>query len=131
MFIAMREASFEQVVGLLFNLEVKAPQPEPSVGLTAGADGAPMDVLGRVKAVTDADGAKAEEDGHQPAAPLAKGLGGKERENLSYSAPDESGEATSTAKTKAASGNRPGRNQPCFCGSGKKYKACHGSSVSA
>jgi preprotein translocase subunit SecA len=20
----------------------------------------------------------------------------------------------------------PGRNQPCFCGSGKKYKFCHG-----
>jgi preprotein translocase subunit SecA len=20
----------------------------------------------------------------------------------------------------------PGRNQPCFCGSGKKYKLCHG-----
>ena len=21
---------------------------------------------------------------------------------------------------------RPGRNQPCYCGSGKKYKKCHG-----
>ncbi len=21
---------------------------------------------------------------------------------------------------------RPGRNEPCFCGSGKKYKHCHG-----
>jgi hypothetical protein len=21
---------------------------------------------------------------------------------------------------------RPGRNDPCFCGSGKKYKKCHG-----
>jgi len=20
----------------------------------------------------------------------------------------------------------PGRNDPCFCGSGKKYKKCHG-----
>ena len=20
----------------------------------------------------------------------------------------------------------PGRNEPCFCGSGKKYKLCHG-----
>jgi uncharacterized protein YecA (UPF0149 family) len=20
----------------------------------------------------------------------------------------------------------PGRNEPCFCGSGKKYKVCHG-----
>jgi preprotein translocase subunit SecA len=21
---------------------------------------------------------------------------------------------------------KPGRNDPCFCGSGKKYKKCHG-----
>ena len=21
---------------------------------------------------------------------------------------------------------RPGRNEPCYCGSGKKYKNCHG-----
>ena len=23
-------------------------------------------------------------------------------------------------------GDRPGRNDPCYCGSGKKYKKCHG-----
>jgi uncharacterized protein YecA (UPF0149 family) len=23
-------------------------------------------------------------------------------------------------------GERPGRNDPCACGSGKKYKKCHG-----
>ena len=23
-------------------------------------------------------------------------------------------------------GPTPGRNEPCFCGSGKKYKLCHG-----
>jgi uncharacterized protein YecA (UPF0149 family) len=22
--------------------------------------------------------------------------------------------------------NEPGRNDPCWCGSGKKYKKCHG-----
>ena len=26
---------------------------------------------------------------------------------------------------------RIGRNDPCFCGSGKKYKKCHGASESA
>ena len=133
MFIAMREASFEQVVGLLFNLEVKPVVPEPSVSLMTEADGSPMDVLGRVKAATgpapEADEPQQRE--YEPAKPLAKGLGGKERSNLSYSAPDESGEATSTAKPQAKTGNRPGRNQPCYCGSGKKYKACHGSTISA
>ena len=29
--------------------------------------------------------------------------------------------------TKAENGplNKPGRNEPCWCGSGKKYKQCH------
>ena len=31
---------------------------------------------------------------------------------------------TSSSSTKASSGNRPGRNDPCPCGSNKKYKKC-------
>ena len=27
---------------------------------------------------------------------------------------------------KNAAGQKIGRNDPCFCGSGKKYKRCHG-----
>ena len=23
----------------------------------------------------------------------------------------------------------PGRNEPCYCGSGKKYKVCHGGNI--
>jgi uncharacterized protein len=26
----------------------------------------------------------------------------------------------------AGGASRPGRNDPCWCGSGKKYKRCHG-----
>ena len=36
--------------------------------------------------------------------------------------------STSSGKsntTKSSSGGRPGRNDPCWCGSGKKYKRCH------
>ena len=32
--------------------------------------------------------------------------------------------STSSSSTKASSGNRPGRNDPCPCGSSKKYKKC-------
>lgn len=32
----------------------------------------------------------------------------------------------STAKDNAAPRKEPGRNEPCYCGSGKKYKKCHG-----
>ena len=48
--------------------------------------------------------------------------------NVTYTAPTETGEAESTvdASTVAAAVARVGRNDPCPCGSGKKYKHCHG-----
>jgi preprotein translocase subunit SecA len=49
--------------------------------------------------------------------------------NVTYTAPDESGEAQTVAADMA--GMQPafgpvGRNEPCPCGSGKKFKHCHG-----
>jgi preprotein translocase subunit SecA len=62
--------------------------------------------------------------------------------NVTYSAPTETGEVETTVDTEtvglaksatataaaaaAASMARVGRNDPCPCGSGKKYKQCHG-----
>ena len=62
--------------------------------------------------------------------------------NVTYSAPTETGEVETTvdaetvglAKSATASAAaaalgsmaRVGRNDPCPCGSGKKYKQCHG-----
>ena len=55
--------------------------------------------------------------------------------NVTYSAPTETGEVQTTvdpatvnvASTSGASNTpRVGRNDPCPCGSGKKYKQCHG-----
>ncbi|WP_448627043.1 preprotein translocase subunit SecA [Geodermatophilus sp. URMC 64] len=79
-----------------------------------------------------------------PAAPAPSGTGPqlavkgldapKPPGNLSYSAPSldaspkESG-AAKAAKTATVSGTKePSRNAPCPCGSGKKYKFCHGAS---
>ena len=48
---------------------------------------------------------------------------------LSYSAPTVDGEAQVERRTAAASGGefrKVGRNAPCPCGSGRKYKLCHG-----
>jgi len=49
---------------------------------------------------------------------------------VTYTAPTETGEAQSTnVGGDIASGDgmpRVGRNEPCPCGSGKKYKHCHG-----
>ena len=59
----------------------------------------------------------------------AKGLGSSGSRPLTYSAPDEDG----SVKTAAANGEGAkdpyagvGRNAPCPCGSGKKFKMCHG-----
>jgi preprotein translocase subunit SecA len=55
--------------------------------------------------------------------------------NVTYTAPTETGEVeviSSVGSVSAASGAladavpRVGRNDPCPCGSGKKYKHCHG-----
>ncbi|HZA29981.1 MAG TPA: SEC-C metal-binding domain-containing protein, partial [Propionibacteriaceae bacterium] len=59
----------------------------------------------------------------------AKGLGSSGSRPLTYSAPEEDG----SVKTAAANGEGAkdpyagvGRNAPCPCGSGKKFKMCHG-----
>ncbi|HOE41186.1 MAG TPA: preprotein translocase subunit SecA [Rhodoferax sp.] len=48
--------------------------------------------------------------------------------NVTYSAPTETGEVHTTVDntTVAKAVPRVGRNEPCPCGSGKKYKQCHG-----
>jgi preprotein translocase subunit SecA len=48
--------------------------------------------------------------------------------NVTYTAPTETGEAESVVDpaTMVAEMPRVGRNDPCPCGSGKKYKHCHG-----
>ncbi|MFZ3220340.1 MAG: preprotein translocase subunit SecA [Rhodoferax sp.] len=57
---------------------------------------------------------------------------GESISNVTYSAPTETGEVQTTVDPEtvrdAAAGQIPrvGRNDPCPCGSGKKYKQCHG-----
>ncbi len=49
--------------------------------------------------------------------------------NVTYSAPDESGEAQTVSADLAGMQQAfgpVGRNEPCPCGSGKKFKQCHG-----
>jgi len=57
---------------------------------------------------------------------------GENISNITYTAPTETGESQTTEAIPMApvdDGNsfgRVGRNEPCPCGSGKKYKHCHG-----
>jgi preprotein translocase subunit SecA len=45
--------------------------------------------------------------------------------NITYTAPTETGEAETTQEP-ASNLPRVGRNETCPCGSGKKFKFCHG-----
>ncbi len=62
---------------------------------------------------------------------------GENISNVTYTAPTESGDvevivdATTVARNKPSGDSVPrvGRNEPCPCGSGKKYKHCHGKLV--
>jgi preprotein translocase subunit SecA len=51
--------------------------------------------------------------------------------NVTYSAPSETGEVETSVDpaTVQVAVPRVGRNEPCPCGSGKKYKQCHGKLV--
>ena len=53
----------------------------------------------------------------------------EKQQNLSYSAPSIDGEVAPASQVVKASGvAEVGRNELCPCGSGKKYKRCHGAS---
>jgi len=75
----------------------------------------------------------AEDEDAQDAVPAAfapRGLAQPKRPSrLSYSAPSEdgSGQAVqSSSKAATTDFSKVGRNEPCPCGSGKKFKLCHG-----
>ena len=84
LFAAMMDAVKEEMVGFLFNVEVKIEDQQ------------------------------VEAKGVEPTAPS---------QELRYSAPSETGGVVSSGNSDGVS-----RNAPCPCGSGKKYKRCHGAS---
>ena len=84
LFSGMMDAIKEELVGFLFNVEVKVENEH------------------------------VEAKGVTPAAP---------KQELRYSSPSQSGQASSSSP--AVNGG-VSRNSPCPCGSGKKYKRCHG-----
>ncbi|MFZ1410448.1 MAG: preprotein translocase subunit SecA [Micropruina sp.] len=142
MFNAMMEAFMEEVVGFLFNLQLQpADQPAVAAIPDAAGDVVPMseEVLERLIATgPDPDGPGVEgrvlpvEPTPPPVPPRPvlrpKGIQAASRQRpLAYSGPTETGEVVKSAE-KAADDPYAGagRNAPCPCGSGKKFKVCHG-----
>ncbi len=130
MFAAMMDGIKEEAVGFLFNLQVEVE--EEGAGQEASADSArpSAPVLDPSAPQIDFAQAQAHADHqHQGAQQIrAKGLERNARpQHLAYSAPSEDGEAEVIA---APVDDDPfagtGRNAECPCGSGKKFKKCHG-----
>ncbi len=121
MFSAMMDGIKEESVGYLFNLEVQLEE-EPTAEELAAAEAAQA-------AFGPAVAQAAAAEGEAPAI-LAKGLDSpKPPQQLAYSAPSEDGHVEvsgSPVSTEEDVFAGVGRNADCPCGSGKKYKKCHG-----
>jgi preprotein translocase subunit SecA len=125
MFNAMMDAIKEESVGFLFHVDVQVEteepeQPEQPEVVPAGAE---------VPTVEALDGEpKPEPAAHAPRI-KAKGLAAREQpQRLAYSAPTVDGAGGVTQLDEAEEDIFAGvsRNQPCPCGSGRKFKRCHG-----
>jgi len=148
LFAAMMDGIKEESVGFLFNLEVNVEEPPaqepPAAPMPVGVGGGPVPSSAPAAFVTEPS-TEAEpvvsEAHRQVTEVLSPGLGTPRRPSrLQYSAPTVDGEGGvarsggPTSPTAVGEGARPGqavgsdtpRNAPCPCGSGKKYKRCHG-----
>ena len=122
MFTAMMDGIKEESVGFLFNLEVQVEE-EPGGAEAAQARGRRPP---RRAAAARRPSAQPARRTSRPRASQAP----KAPTNLSYSGPAEDGEVATTAVATVSNADDPfagvGRNADCPCGSGKKYKKCHG-----
>jgi len=96
LFVAMMEGIKEESVGYLFNVEVTVT---PHAHVAGEKDEVDLEAKGLAQST--------------------------ENKTLQYSGPSETGEVVSTLAAKDAYAN-VGRNEPCPCGSGNKFKKCHG-----
>jgi preprotein translocase subunit SecA len=152
----MNEAVREESVGLLFHVDVSVDQPveeeapviEPvhvsqMLGAMSGAAPATADTSNGVQdtAVQDAPeaepatvGAGSVFGGGRNVAVSGVGVGRPRTDRLHYTAPSETGGVDERDESGPASGSDLSadqmagtpKNAPCPCGSGKKFKMCHG-----
>ncbi|MFC6886818.1 MULTISPECIES: preprotein translocase subunit SecA [Actinomadura] len=130
MFNAMLDGIKEESVGYLFNLEVEVEEPAeaPAVGakpVSVAKTAAPSDDTEEDTAEADVDEAPSDD---VPAI-KAKGLDEPKRpKKLEYSSPTVDGEGGVELHSEETEDEYAGvsRNDPCPCGSGKKFKRCHG-----
>ncbi|MEE6257287.1 preprotein translocase subunit SecA [Plantactinospora sonchi] len=140
MFATMMDGIKEETVGFLYNVEVQVEEAKPATpdatdtgaGPEAGPADPPVEIrakgLGRAPRTQGLQYSAPTIDGEAPATggvaverpqPQAPALGVGGPPAPAVSRRPAQGQATGAA-------NAPSRNAPCPCGSGRKYKRCHG-----
>ena len=61
-----------------------------------------------------------------PAAPASGPVAAQQGQAAPQGLPRQGGESPAAVETFVRDGRKVGRNEPCPCGSGKKFKRCHG-----
>jgi preprotein translocase subunit SecA len=100
-----------------------APQPSSAPQARPRADAVAASAASRVG---DAAAARSDAPQHLPAvAREIERRQQRQQKDLQY----QTGPAQAEARKPVRAGAKVGRNEPCPCGSGKKYKKCHGANV--
>jgi preprotein translocase subunit SecA len=119
LFGAMMDSIKEESVGYLFNVEVQVNAPSDE-------EDEDEDVVGSDEVAVDE--VEAEHDEHRPQI-VAKGLAAPSApKKLSYTSPSVDGDAGAQVEAAEDLDEFAGvsRNELCPCGSGRKFKRCHG-----
>ncbi len=112
MFDGMIQSIKEDTVELLFHVQVVKEQAQESNLNISSAQFLHPESSGMAPALNMA---KSEQEGFEPEHPSLASMGAHRQSHQEKTAPIHNSEA------------KVGRNDPCPCGSGKKYKKCHGS----
>ncbi len=121
-----------ETIRYLFHIQVQQAERHPDemqVRPEAQQAGLPRRTSGGAQAAVASAAARASEPAHQQRLPeVARQLERKQQrqqKDLQY----QTGPAQAEAPKPVRAGAKVGRNDPCPCGSGKKYKKCHGATA--
>ena len=133
MFATMMDGIKEETVGFLFNIEVQVEEaaPPPPTTMAVPLPDATPHVEIHAKGL---GGGGRSQRALQYSAPTIDGAAGSGSVSvqqdsapaLGLSGPQTPASRRTPAPGQATSSGGPSRNAPCPCGSGKKYKRCHG-----
>jgi len=101
-----------------------AAQPSAAMASSGASSGAPV---GTVTPSVSSGGSATSTSGAAVTTQIIPGLQPQTPRNIQLQKGDETlGTGPARSAGQAPDGEKVGRNDPCWCGSGKKYKRCHG-----